>query len=186
MGWLRDQRFAQIQVHPVRVNPVTGELTVIRTLRIMLHFTGAGKNEVGDLRKGPAPDGAFEDVFARTLLNATEAQSWRVERQLPVEELSPQALTVDPPAYKVMVDREGIVQLDYTTLQSAGVPVDNLDPRTFKLTNQGTEIAVEIPGEGDGLFESGDTVRFYGQKMDTRFTDTNVYWLTWAGPPVCV
>ena len=80
-----------------------------------------------------------------------------------------------------MVDRDGLYQLDYASLHGAGVPVDTLDPRSLKLHNQGTELAIQVTGEDDGVFDTGDALRFYGQQMDTRFTETNVYWLTWEG-----
>ena len=60
------------------------------------------------------------------------------------------------------------------------VVVDGLDPRTIQVFNQSDEIAVYVEGETDAVFDPGDYLLFYGQKLNTKYTDTNVYWLTWG------
>lgn len=82
--------------------------------------------------------------------------------------------------YKILVNQDGLYQVSYSDLQAAGVLVDSLDPRTFQLYNQGIEVAIEAPGQDDGVFNPGEYLLFYGQKINTRYTDTNVYWLTWG------
>ena len=54
-----------------------------------------------------------------------------------------------------MVDEDGIYQVTYAELEAAGIPVATLDPRTFTLRTQGTEIALYVPGEDDGVFDDG-------------------------------
>ena len=86
-------------------------------------------------------------------------------------------------AYKVLVNQTGIYQLTYASLQSAGLPVDTLDPRTFRLFDGGhggAEVALWVVGEDDGRFDAGDEIRFYGRAVDTIYTSTNVYWLTYG------
>jgi hypothetical protein len=82
--------------------------------------------------------------------------------------------------YKIQVNKDGIYQVNYNDLQAAGLPVDTIDPRTFQLFNQGIEVGILVNGEANGLFEAGEYLLFYGQKVNTRYTDTNVYWLTWG------
>ena len=51
--------------------------------------------------------------------------------------------------------------------------------------NAGQEVALRVIGEEDGKLDAGDLVLFYGQGVQgvvkTRYTDTNVYWLTYGG-----
>ena len=75
----------------------------------------------------------------------------------------------------------GIYQLTYAQLDAAKLPVATLDPRTFRLYNQGKELRIRVTGEADAHFDAGDVLLFYGEGIDTRFTDTNVYWLTFGG-----
>ncbi|MBN1810401.1 MAG: DUF11 domain-containing protein [Anaerolineae bacterium] len=70
--------------------------------------------------------------------------------------------------------------MTYADLRASGFVIDTVDPRTFQLHNQGEEAAIYVSGEQDGTFDPGDHILFYGQKMDSRYTDTNIYWLTWG------
>ena len=89
----------------------------------------------------------------------------------------------------------------------------SFDPRNLRLTNQGLAVAIEVVGEQDGQFNSGDYLLFYGQrlrgdllaskhrdeaddwivlngwqpqfnaKMVEKYTDENVYWLEAGATP---
>jgi hypothetical protein len=94
------------------------------------------------------------------------------------------------PAYKISVVADGMYRLDYTYLQTAGLPVDTLDPATFQMFWLGQEIAIEVTGAGDGQFNPGDAVVFFGRSVDSlyyedllpdhKYTGTNIYWLTYG------
>ncbi len=86
-------------------------------------------------------------------------------------------------SYKLTIAEDGLYQLTYTDLQNAGVPVSSVDPRTFKIWVQGTEIAIYVTGENDGSFDPGDVLYFYAEMAHTKFQDPNIYWLTYGGAP---
>lgn len=98
-----------------------------------------------------------------------------------------QAVTDSLPAtgtsYKIKVDADGIYRITYADLAAVGLPVDTVDPRTFKIWEQGTEIAIYVEGEADGSFDPGDAILFYGKMARTRYQDPNIYWLTYGGSP---
>ena len=125
---------------------------------------------------------------------------------VPTGPLAPQANWTPPsPAYKISIapdaghsskeliygELDGIYQLDYAYLQAAGLPVDTLDPRSFRMFYLGEEIPIQVEGEGDGSFDAGDVVLFYGQGIDSlydagvlptnKYADANIYWLTYGG-----
>ena len=93
--------------------------------------------------------------------------------------------TPPQPGYKVVVKDEGLYQITGAALAAAGVPVSQVDPRTIRIYNATApgshEVAIEVTGEADGKFDEGDLVLFFGQGVDTRYTDKNVYWLTYGG-----
>ena len=100
----------------------------------------------------------------------------------PAREAAP-ALTSAPAtglSYKIRVEEDGIYRITYSDLQAVGVPVDSLDPRTFRMWEQGSEIAIYVEGEADGSFDPGDAILFYGRMARTRYQDPNVYWLTYG------
>lgn len=74
-----------------------------------------------------------------------------------------------------------IYRIDYDDLVINGLVPSYVDPRTFKIYNLGEEIAVYVNGESDASFDNGDYIEFYGEShVSTRFTYTNVYWLSWG------
>ncbi len=91
---------------------------------------------------------------------------------------------VDPNFYKLTIGQAGMYSVSYAALAAAGLPVDTLDPATFQLYEQGSEIARQVvDADGSGTFNAGDYILFYGRAVDTDFTGTNIYWLTYGVAP---
>lgn len=177
-GKIRSQHIAHLLVQPFRYNPASGELQYVTKMRIRLNF----KPEQGSdlwISGTPADEGYFEPALQLSLLNYDQALAWR-DASAPVVPSRFVGLDSKPSNYKILVDADGIYRLDYPTLQAANVPVDSLDPRTFTLTNQGQQVHIYVSGEADGIFDSSDSILFYGQQARTRFTNQNVYWLSWG------
>ena len=177
-GYLRDQRFVQLQLYPLQYNPVTQQLRFHQRMQVELRF-------IYDGGRAPLAAGTiettspFEGVMRNTFLNYESARRWRGRTaSRPAVSIQGENPLASQPGFKVAVNRDGIYQMTYSDLQDAGVDVSSVDPRTFKLYNQGSEVAIYVAGEGDGVFNPDDYILFYGQKMDTKYTDTNVYWLT--------
>ena len=78
---------------------------------------------------------------------------------------------------------EGAVyRVDYDDLVVSGLISSSVDPRKFRLFNYGNEVAISVSGEADGSFDNGDYIEFYGESIiDSRYTYTNAYWLTYSG-----
>jgi hypothetical protein len=89
-----------------------------------------------------------------------------------------------PNFYKVAVTQTGMQAITYDALASAGLPLASIDSATFKLYEQGTEIARRIVDlDGSATFNTGDYILFYGRAVWTLYTTTNIYWLTFGGVP---
>ena len=113
--------------------------------------------------------------------------------QAGLKRLSPDDLTPwtpPAPAWRIAVETDGLYQMTYDDLAAAGLPVDSLDPRTFRMFYLGQEIPIEVEGEEDGRFDAGDAVLFYGRDVDSlfyegllptnRYTGTSIYWLSFG------
>ena len=105
--------------------------------------------------------------------------------------------------YKIPIAKAGLYRVTQPQLLRAGVPVEQIDPRTIQLFHRGIEQAVAVAGETDGRFDSTDYLEFYGQGNDgladsalyrgsgpngspaqphpyySLFSDTTAYFLTW-------
>lgn len=81
----------------------------------------------------------------------------------------------------IPVSEAGMIVLTKADLRAAGLPVDTLNPRTLKMYFMGQELAILVTGEQDGSLDDSDVVLFYGEGVNTRYTDTGVYWLSYGG-----
>src|SRR5215813_6086288 len=62
--------------------------------------------------------------------------------------------------FKIPVGKDGLHRIEYTALQSAGLPVGSVDPRTFRLFHRGAEQAIYVAGESDTQFNPSDYIEF--------------------------
>lgn len=82
-----------------------------------------------------------------------------------------------PSAWKIGVRRSGIYRVTGADLAAAGADLKAMSRRRIAMSCGGKEIASLVGGAPDGTLEPGDSVLFYGEGLDTPYTDTNVYWL---------
>ena len=72
-------------------------------------------------------------------------------------------------------------RVTYEDLQAAGADLTGVDPHNFQMVNQGQEAAIRVSGEEDGVFSPGESILFFADQVDTKYSGTNVYWLSWGG-----
>jgi len=183
VGWMRSQRVATLRLQPFQYNPVSGELRHFSRIVVRLTYSSS----VDQPARSPGvfiDEGEFEDILSHTLLNYEQAREWRSGSAVSSRRIASQ-LDQSGGSYKILVDQSGIYKVSYEDLLLiAGVPVNELnklDPRTFRLLNQDTEVSIYVEGEADGIFAPDEYLLFYGQKINTKFSDVNVYWLSWGG-----
>jgi len=180
-GYLRDQAVAQVRFYPVQYNPVTGELRLYRRIVAQITWDSSPSTAAAQAR-GTNP--AFESLLTDVVLNysavsrpsaapPTDHGTWNT--QLVSATSSP------TPTLKIGVTEDGLHELTSADLTGAGLDLSGVDPRTIKVSNQGAEVAILVTGEEDGVFDSGDTVLFYGTAVEDLYTSENVYWLTAGG-----
>lgn len=182
VGYLGDQAVAQILLHPVQVNLRTGEVRLNRHVEAQIWWSPtAEKSKPIISRSGEA----YEELLRQTLLNYDDLGrgTSKANRSLPGPVLSeaPRAEITNSPGLKIGVDHDGVYQITYAQLVSAGINPRTIDPRTMKITSQGQQIPILVNGENDGAFDQGDTIILYGQAMRGPYTVRNVYWLFAGG-----
>ena len=182
-GMLRQQRVLGVEARPVQYAPTRGELTIYEWLQVTVRFGGAPMM----LQSAEAESPVYEGLLTQNLLNADAARAWRVATGaaalgVAAEGVSGAATPWAPPdpGWRVLVRADGLYELTYDELRDALLPVDTLDPATLQVFHLGEEVAIEVTGAGDGGFDSGDAVIFYGQDIDDKYTADNVYWLTYG------
>jgi hypothetical protein len=133
-------------------------------------------------------DAADKKLFAASVLNGGALSTWREIDRSPRKVNLVSSVLASGEWYRITVTDEGIYKVDAQYLQSAGINVSGIDPRTIKIYGNGgrelpedvaksrpndlVENAIYIEGESDGSFGSGDYILFYGRSPRMWVYDT--------------
>lgn len=71
--------------------------------------------------------------------------------------------------------KAGIHEVSHESLLLNGIDLSGTASSTLMLVNQGNVVPIEVVG--GAVFESGSSIRFIAHRIDTLYTDTNVYTL---------
>lgn len=186
---IRQQRVLGIGIYPFQYHPNQHQLQVYETLDIKINFANQNLQQT----MGSSDDSEFfEAVLRKTIINYDQARSWRQIAPQPLDKNnspdSEQIITdasITPwsppePGWRINIKEEGAYQITYSELSSAGLPVETINPNTFQLFHSGEEIAIDFLGDDDNSFEGDESIFFFGQSYENKYTDKNVYWLTYG------
>lgn len=188
-GVVRQQRIAGIGIYPLQYQPKSNTLTIYESLQVEVAFEGTSTTLQGAAR---LESDFYEGFFQSALMNYEQSQPWR---SLPdqVSYLDNAAADLNilsdagalpwqppEPGWRVSIEEEGLYKLTYAELQLAGLPVDQINPQTFQMFTLGNEMAIQVSGEADLSFDENDYILFYGQGINNKYTQQNVYWLTYG------
>ncbi len=182
VGDWRSQHYATVEFDPLQYNPSGRQLLFHRRLRVEITFTypqGKSPTTLG----GTVNEGRFEAVLRNTLSNYDSAKNWR-RPSTTTRAPGAKSQTVYPsssPWYKIAVNSDGIYKITCTDLAGKGINLSTLDPSTLQIFKQETELAINVVGTNWGTCDSNTKyLEFFAQGIDTKYTDTNVYWLTYG------
>lgn len=182
VGYIRDQAVAQVQFYPVQYNPVTGELRLYS--RILARITWGGRHtDVSARIRGDSP--AYENMLRSTIVNYQGLDRPLVGMETQQSgDINAGGVGADGTTtvtLKIGVTEDGVYKLTYDDITDAGLDLKDVDPRTIKISNRGTETPIYVDGEEDGKFNKSDYILFYGTAVTDIYTSRNVYWLTVDG-----
>jgi hypothetical protein len=178
MGYLRQQRLARLEFFPIQYNPATSELKIYKKLTVGIKFSAVDGSAQQPGAGVYHEEGVFEDLYRDTILNYEQARLWRKPRSVETRRMAPSPGFET--SYKLTIEKTGMYRLSYNYLRIAGVDVSSIDPRKIEIKSAGEAIPIYVEGYEDGSFDPGDFIEFYAVKMDSLYTDTNVYWLSWS------
>ncbi|MBX2826983.1 MAG: type IX secretion system sortase PorU [Flavobacteriaceae bacterium] len=142
-------------------------------------------------------------------LDYTYAASGTTRKLVPIQN----SVLANGEWFKFKVEKTGVHRLTKSFLDDLGMNTNNIDPRTLKIYGHGgkplpllnsdnptldlPENAIQVVGEEDGNFGSGDFVLFYGISVDARseksfsengtnlnpYSDEAYYYVTAGGSP---
>jgi hypothetical protein len=83
------------------------------------------------------------------------------------------------PAVKLTVSSPGVVHVPAEALFAAGLPV-GASSGSIQLFRGGHPVPRTVFSADGASLRAGDAIEFYGYGMDTRYSGSAVYWLTWG------
>lgn len=192
-GNWRSQHFVNVQLHPLQYDSGSQKIIFHKKLQVELVFdypNGTGAQAVGELQD----EGAFDEVLKGSIVNYDSAKNWRS----PVPPSKVKGTTGAPVAgntvvdaanalaagaawYKIAVKDDGMYRINCQQLANAGMNISTLNPKTIKIFKNGTELMIYVNGESDGHCDKSDSIQFFAQGINTKYSNTNVYWLTSGG-----
>ena len=183
LGTLRGISLARLSFLPVR--PVADQLRVTTNIRVVLKFNTHAAEGGPQLRRPPgvAPPDPLLEVLKRAVVNPEQVRS----SPLPAAPthsapaLGPQQ--TGAPRAILAVSQPGLTAISYASLAATGFPLAGIDPRLFHLTRAGTEIAMQWDGNGNSVFEPAERLLFYADPRFSRWTNTDVYYLSAGAQP---
>ncbi|MDD3577831.1 MAG: type IX secretion system sortase PorU [Candidatus Cloacimonetes bacterium] len=191
---------------PILINPVDydGHNNLRLTTSALIRISIKGNLE----SKTPAPQDSFTEGILQQLLNAEDARFWQEQKRVVINHAN---FSDSPWWLRIETDKKGMYRINPSQL--SGFPISEIDPRSFRLftstgkpipfqaTSSGNgfqEVPIQVVGEADGSFDSGDYIVFYGsdrtgwdhnngiQQVNdflyhNPYSNNYVYWLSFAG-----
>ncbi len=201
--------FQELDVLGVQVNPTvslahpeartlfTG-LTSLFLDRLEIRVGWKGGAEIRAQAKSSL-DGGYARLFHNLGINREYAESFRRKRAIPESEktegFQPAVVGFDRqemglnPAQRIVLPREDGVRVrvrktGITAIRPRDLELQGLNPKKVNLADariwhKGVELPVYVGDDGDGQFQEGDVIVFYGEATDSEFTVDAHYFLTW-------
>lgn len=107
------------------------------------------------------------------------ANAERQQAQVSEDQARRTLQTVSPtPAVDVLVRRSGLQRVDLGAIESAGLSLQGRDASRLQLSVGGRAVPFAI--SGDGQLRAGNHLEFYGEAVDSLYTDTRPYRLSYG------
>ncbi len=198
-------------VHPVRYDPGKKRYSVLKRMTLRVDFVPATAREL-KLRPVPRPgaEAAVWQHLQRSMLRNYDAARAFPKRAAPAgvrPRLAPARVGAGAgnPEFRISITTSGWSSLSYAALSGAGFPA-GIPIAQIGIWERGYDdvgdsaTSTPIPvvardANANGVFDSGDAMTFYARNLrdrvgplsiENRYTDANVYWLTWTGAPAAV
>ncbi|HYJ32119.1 MAG TPA: C25 family cysteine peptidase [Candidatus Binatia bacterium] len=199
---------APINVHPVRWDPKAGAYRMLGRMTLRVDFVPASDRELA-ARPATRPGAqarAWDRVQHGLVQNYEAARAFprRPPRAGSLGVAPPGgsraagAKLAGNPEWKLSVTSSGWVSVSYASLAAGGFP-SGIAIANLRVEERGYDDAADAPtatpipvvgrdNNGNGTFDAGDAITFYARSLrdrvgagniELRYSDVNVYWLTW-------
>ncbi len=183
--WIRDQRVVRVQFHPFQWDCLKQVWYYTPQMQVELIW------ETHDSLSNTANQNSiFEDVLKENLINYQDGRNWRgfpfaVNQENPTLPKDVSDGKFVNQHLKISVLENGIYQIRFEDLISLAPDLSQSDPHHFFLENQGRPVSFRLSADEDAIFEAGESLLFYGQKLDGEYLASlyphqDDFWISFA------
>ncbi len=166
------------------------ELTVFDRIEVELRFS----SNLTSNRRFRA-DKWGEMLYRNTLVNYEQARSWRLPAMGPAAGKMADGSALSGEVLRITVRKNGLYKVTGGDLADAGIPLETIDPEHLRMLYGGgrvlglqraviqglrvRDIPVLVEDGGDGRFDAGDFLLFYGEateRWDYHRGDDRYFW----------
>lgn len=202
---VRQQRVVKITLTPVQYLPALRRIRRYERLSVRLHFHGTLERSEKSVLVSPEEESFYRDL----VVNYEQARAWRKERLLPPAGMGKaraagpwyKIVVRDDGVYRIDGARLAAAGINLTSIDPRTLRLFNNGGRELPeaLTVPRPDSLIENPillyDGDDNRFDSNDYFLFYGKAVSgwsydstsgnwshyvNRYTQDNVYWLTWG------
>jgi len=189
--WIGDEYCLHLEVHPAIFNSSKNVIEQTQEFEIELLFSN-------DLQKNISKQVESNEPYSPIINTKFNLSNLELDNKYNIQN-DDSWIDYSKTYLKLGVARDGIYRFHSSDLESQGINVQSINPKTFKLLLRGKEIPIWVEGEDDLSFDQNDYIEFAGTRNMGghhreisnfnepyneylgRYTDTTVYWLTWDG-----
>ncbi|PID59817.1 MAG: hypothetical protein CR986_04545 [Ignavibacteriae bacterium] len=171
-GLARDLQIQEVIVNPIQFNPKKNQIKLFEKIVFQINFSKS--NVATKIRES--------ELLKDIVVNDDVVETWKVKEKSLTKRNIKNSVLAQGDWFKFEAPEEGIYRINYEFLEKLGIPIDNINPKTIKIYNNGgyilpsgllqerpidlTEIAIIVNGEDDGSFNTNDEILFYGRGVD--------------------
>ncbi len=164
LGDLRGVRLASLTIHPVL--PQGSSLKIYSQLTVEIKFNSTSL-------QGTSKPETVQNELAGMVINPQD-----IAAASKPAAVIPQTVDFQAPTAAIEIASEGIYRITGAGLAGIGFPIASVDPHFLRLTRAGADIPFELEGNGDTIFDPGDSLVFYALPRVSRWAYNDVYFLS--------
>lgn len=178
-----------VGLSPYQFNPVTKELKLTTELTCKISYSNkALKSRTYSI--SPVADKATDSFLRNNVVNYQTAKNWTGKTEKMSKTVSADYwYSPNKNFFKLYLNTKGMYRVTYEDLQSAGVSIPaGLSSNVLAIFSQGVSIPLEVHDNGDGTFDAGDYIQFFGTPAPASpfvkqniYNTENVFWFTYQG-----
>lgn len=168
-GLVRDLGIQNVSVNPIQFDPIKQEIILYSKIVFRMDFANANL----------AKKIVNSDLTKYLAINSDVALKWGKDSNLSKKNAVVNSVLSTGDWYRFEASEESIYKLSKSFLSGLGIDINNVDPRTIKIYNNGgynlpeeiysersndlVENSIYVEGEDDGKFDDADFILFYGR-----------------------